>query len=77
MCVLNFMCDEWCVLCRVLTEKVQFPIHSCDVMIDGDCFTVSPQADTYYGAKRHCQVRDRCVLPTWRLRQALQPQHII
>lgn len=56
----------------VLTEKVQFPFHSCDVMIDGDCFNVSPVADTYYGAKSHCQVRGRCVLPTERGRRALQ-----
>ncbi|XP_044060150.1 C-type lectin domain family 18 member A-like isoform X2 [Siniperca chuatsi] len=38
-------------------EKVQFPFHSCDVMIDGDCFMVSSEADTYYGAKSHCQER--------------------
>ncbi|GLD58402.1 C-type lectin domain family 18 member A-like isoform X1 [Lates japonicus] len=36
-------------------EKVQFPFHSCDVMIDGDCFMVSSEADSYYGAKSHCQ----------------------
>lgn len=58
------------VVC-VSTEKVQFPFHSCDVMIDGDCFMVSSEADTYYGAKSHCQVRDRCVLPTERVKQAL------
>ncbi|KAI3377851.1 hypothetical protein L3Q82_008989, partial [Scortum barcoo] len=40
-----------------LCEKVQFPFHSCDVMIDGDCFMVSSEADTYYGAKSHCQER--------------------
>lgn len=57
----------------VPTEKVQFPLHSCDVMIDGDCFTVSSEAETYYGAKSHCQVRDSCVLPTERVRQPLQP----
>ncbi|KAA8595578.1 hypothetical protein FQN60_010869 [Etheostoma spectabile] len=39
----------------VPTEKVQFPFHSCDVIIDGDCFMVSSEADTYYGAKSHCQ----------------------
>lgn len=38
------------------TEKIRFPFHSCDVRIDGECFMVSPQADTYYGAKAHCQV---------------------
>lgn len=54
------------VVC-VLTEKVQFPFQSCDVMIDGDCFMVSSEADTYYGAKNRCQVRDRCVLPTERV----------
>lgn len=48
----------------VVTEKVPFPFHSCDVMVDGDCFMVSSEADTYYGAKSHCQVRDRCVLLT-------------
>lgn len=37
-------------------EKVQFPLHSCDLMIDGDCFAVSSEADTYYGARSHCQV---------------------
>ncbi|KAF7656445.1 hypothetical protein LDENG_00041080 [Lucifuga dentata] len=36
---------------------VQFPFHGCDIMIDGECFTVSPEADTYYGAKSHCQDR--------------------
>ncbi|XP_034045201.1 C-type lectin domain family 18 member A-like isoform X2 [Thalassophryne amazonica] len=36
-------------------EKVPFPFHSCDVIIDGDCFMVSLEADTYYGAKSHCQ----------------------
>ncbi|XP_071374486.1 C-type lectin domain family 18 member A-like, partial [Centroberyx affinis] len=38
-------------------EKLQFPFHSCDVRIDGECFMVSPEADTYYGAKSHCQDR--------------------
>lgn len=52
------------LLIYVQTEKVQFPFHSCDVMIDGDCFVVSSEADSYYGARSHCQVRDRCVLPT-------------
>jgi hypothetical protein len=37
--------------------KVGFPFHTCDLRIDGDCFMVSPEADTYYGAKMKCQVR--------------------
>lgn len=36
--------------------RVRFPFHTCDVTIDGDCFMVSPEADTYYGAKAKCQV---------------------
>lgn len=39
-----------------LTENVQFPLHSCDLMVDGDCFAVSSDADTYYGARNRCQV---------------------
>ncbi|NXD87402.1 CL18A protein, partial [Halcyon senegalensis] len=35
--------------------KIRFPFHACDVRIDGDCFMVSPEADTYYGAKIKCQ----------------------
>ncbi|XP_027759840.1 C-type lectin domain family 18 member A-like isoform X2 [Empidonax traillii] len=35
--------------------KIQFPFHACDVRIDSDCFMVSPEADTYYGAKIKCQ----------------------
>eukprot|EP00073_Rattus_norvegicus_P032306 XP_006255673.1 PREDICTED: C-type lectin domain family 18 member A-like isoform X3 [Rattus norvegicus] len=35
--------------------KVHFPFHTCDLRIDGDCFMVSPEADTYYGAKMKCQ----------------------
>ncbi|NWU10424.1 CL18A protein, partial [Cephalopterus ornatus] len=35
--------------------KIQFPFHTCDVRIDSDCFMVSPEADTYYGAKIKCQ----------------------
>ncbi|XP_040536866.1 C-type lectin domain family 18 member A isoform X1 [Gallus gallus] len=35
--------------------RVPFPFHACDVRIDSDCFTVSPEADTYYGAKAKCQ----------------------
>lgn len=40
----------------VPAARVPFPFHACDVRIDGDCFTVSPEADTYYGAKAKCQV---------------------
>lgn len=36
--------------------KVHFPFHTCDLRIDGDCFMVSSEADTYYGAKMKCQV---------------------
>ncbi|XP_038954172.1 C-type lectin domain family 18 member A-like isoform X1 [Rattus norvegicus] len=36
-------------------SKVHFPFHTCDLRIDGDCFMVSPEADTYYGAKMKCQ----------------------
>ncbi|XP_032882697.1 C-type lectin domain family 18 member A-like [Amblyraja radiata] len=42
------------VLCG---EKLEFPFHTCDILIDGDCFMVSPEADTYYGAKSKCQER--------------------
>ncbi|NXY63446.1 CL18A protein, partial [Callaeas wilsoni] len=35
--------------------KIRFPFHACDVRIDSDCFMVSPEADTYYGAKIKCQ----------------------
>ncbi|KAK1330452.1 hypothetical protein QTO34_010641 [Cnephaeus nilssonii] len=35
--------------------KVHFPFHTCDLRIDGDCFMVSSEADTYYGAKMKCQ----------------------
>ncbi|XP_072342237.1 C-type lectin domain family 18 member A-like [Scyliorhinus torazame] len=38
-------------------EKMEFPFHTCDTRIDGDCFMVSPEADTYYGAKNKCQER--------------------
>ncbi|XP_041715784.1 C-type lectin domain family 18 member A isoform X2 [Coregonus clupeaformis] len=38
-------------------EKQQFPFHSCDMRIDGECFMVSPEADTYYRAKTRCQER--------------------
>lgn len=43
--------------------KVHFPFHTCDLRIDGDCFMVSPEADTYYGAKMKCQVRADPCLP--------------
>lgn len=36
--------------------KIRFPFHTCDVRIDDDCFMVSPEANTYYGAKIKCQV---------------------
>ncbi|TWW68125.1 C-type lectin domain family 18 member A [Takifugu flavidus] len=39
------------------TENVQFPLHSCDLVVDGDCFAVSSDADTYYGARSRCQER--------------------
>ncbi|XP_073911766.1 C-type lectin domain family 18 member A-like isoform X3 [Castor canadensis] len=35
--------------------KVHFPYHTCDLRIDGDCFMVSSEADTYYGAKMKCK----------------------
>ncbi|KAL6061798.1 hypothetical protein STEG23_022386 [Scotinomys teguina] len=35
--------------------KVPFPFHACDLRIDGDCFMVSSEADTYYRAKMKCQ----------------------
>lgn len=41
----------------LLLAKVHFPFHACDLRIDGDCFMVSSEADTYYGAKMKCQVR--------------------
>uniref|UniRef100_A0A087YIT7 C-type lectin domain family 18 member A n=1 Tax=Poecilia formosa TaxID=48698 RepID=A0A087YIT7_POEFO len=37
------------------TEKVQLPFHSCYLTIDGTCFMVSSEADSYYGAKTRCQ----------------------
>ncbi|XP_064315239.1 RNA-binding Raly-like protein isoform X3 [Phalacrocorax carbo] len=40
---------------RYCQAKIQFPFHTCDVQIDGNCFMVSPEADTYYGAKIKCQ----------------------
>ncbi|XP_043935467.1 C-type lectin domain family 18 member A-like [Protopterus annectens] len=38
-------------------EKVQFPYHTCDIQIDGDCFMISSEAENYYGAKSKCQER--------------------
>ncbi|XP_036782848.2 C-type lectin domain family 18 member A isoform X2 [Manis pentadactyla] len=35
--------------------RVHFPFHACDLRIDGDCFTVSSETDTYYRAKMTCQ----------------------
>uniref|UniRef100_A0A8C9GBN9 C-type lectin domain family 18 member A n=1 Tax=Piliocolobus tephrosceles TaxID=591936 RepID=A0A8C9GBN9_9PRIM len=35
--------------------KVRFPFHTCDLRIDGDCFVVSSEADTYYRARMKCQ----------------------
>nr|AAP80866.1 unnamed secretory protein [Homo sapiens] len=35
--------------------KVHFPFHTCDLRIDGDCFMVSSEADTYYRARMKCQ----------------------
>ncbi|XP_062477202.1 C-type lectin domain family 18 member A-like isoform X4 [Pezoporus occidentalis] len=40
---------------RYCQAKIQFPFHACDVQIDGDCFMVSSEADTYYGAKLKCR----------------------
>ncbi|XP_035868094.1 C-type lectin domain family 18 member C-like isoform X3 [Phyllostomus discolor] len=40
---------------RYCQARVHFPFHSCDLRIDGDCFMVSSEADTYYGAKMKCQ----------------------
>ncbi|XP_062477199.1 C-type lectin domain family 18 member A-like isoform X1 [Pezoporus occidentalis] len=42
-------------LLPVSPAKIQFPFHACDVQIDGDCFMVSSEADTYYGAKLKCR----------------------
>lgn len=42
---------------------MHFPFHTCDLRIDGDCFTVSSEADTYYGAKMKCQVTAGPCLP--------------
>uniref|UniRef100_A0A4W4GBU0 C-type lectin domain-containing protein n=1 Tax=Electrophorus electricus TaxID=8005 RepID=A0A4W4GBU0_ELEEL len=36
-------------------EKLSFPYHNCDMQIDGKCFMVSSEAETYYTAKLRCQ----------------------
>ncbi|NXP47487.1 CL18A protein, partial [Heliornis fulica] len=57
----KFRKEECSCLCDVgyggaeCGTKIRFPFHACDVQIDGDCFMVSPEADTYYGAKLKCQ----------------------
>ncbi|XP_029983547.1 C-type lectin domain family 18 member A-like [Sphaeramia orbicularis] len=57
----HFKEEECSCLCDIgyggvgCTDRVHFPFHTCDFMIDGECFTVSPEADTYYRAKIHCQ----------------------
>ncbi|NXL62884.1 CL18A protein, partial [Chordeiles acutipennis] len=59
----RFRREECSCLCDVgyggaeCGTKIRFPFHACDVQIDGDCFMVSPEADTYYGAKLKCQAR--------------------
>nr|XP_015298287.2 C-type lectin domain family 18 member A isoform X2 [Macaca fascicularis] len=40
---------------RYCQAKVHFPFHTCDLRIDGDCFMVSSEADTYYRARMKCQ----------------------
>ncbi|XP_037010079.2 C-type lectin domain family 18 member C isoform X2 [Artibeus jamaicensis] len=42
---------------RYCQARVHFPFHSCDLRIDGNCFMVSSEADTYYGAKMKCQAK--------------------
>ncbi|XP_047692973.1 C-type lectin domain family 18 member C-like isoform X2 [Prionailurus viverrinus] len=61
-CVHGRFRDEECsCVCDVgyggaqCATKVLFPFHTCDLRIDGDCFMVSSEADTYYGAKMKCQ----------------------
>ncbi|GAB1293663.1 C-type lectin domain family 18 member A [Apodemus speciosus] len=57
----RFRKEECSCICDVgyggaqCATKVRFPFHTCDLRIDGDCFMVSPEADTYYGAKMKCQ----------------------
>uniref|UniRef100_A0A8C9RG95 C-type lectin domain family 18 member A n=1 Tax=Scleropages formosus TaxID=113540 RepID=A0A8C9RG95_SCLFO len=53
--------EECSCLCDVgyggaeCAEKLHFPLHSCSMRIDGHCFMVSSEAETYYGAKLRCQ----------------------
>ncbi|KAB5575171.1 hypothetical protein PHYPO_G00217800 [Pangasianodon hypophthalmus] len=55
--------EECSCLCDVgyggaeCAEKLSFPHHSCDMQIDGKCFMVSSEAETYYTAKLRCQKR--------------------
>ncbi|KAK3570460.1 hypothetical protein QTP86_019461, partial [Hemibagrus guttatus] len=55
--------EECSCLCEVgyggaeCSEKLSFPHHSCDMQIDGKCFMVSSEAETYYTAKLRCQER--------------------
>ncbi|XP_066541609.1 C-type lectin domain family 18 member C-like [Hoplias malabaricus] len=55
--------EECSCLCDVgyggaeCSEKLSFPYHSCDIQIDGKCFMVSSEAQTYYTAKLRCQER--------------------
>nr|XP_054955088.1 C-type lectin domain family 18 member A isoform X2 [Pan paniscus] len=41
--------------------KVHFPFHTCDLRIDGDCFMVSSEADTYYRARMKCQTTNEVI----------------
>ncbi|EMP29721.1 C-type lectin domain family 18 member A [Chelonia mydas] len=57
----RFRAEECSCLCDIgyggaeCGTKVQFPFHTCDLRIDGDCFMISSEADTYYEAKIKCQ----------------------
>ena len=50
------MLSSVCLL-FLIVEKLSFPFQRCDVTIDGVCFMVSPETETYYGAKSQCLVR--------------------
>ncbi|XP_033847788.2 C-type lectin domain family 18 member A-like [Periophthalmus magnuspinnatus] len=39
------------------SEKVQFPLSMCHMLIDEECFSISSEAATYYRAKSRCQER--------------------